>query len=184
MSKLFFIVGNSGSGKDSLVQEVIKSYPKNLKEIKIPKRVISRPPSPETEDYESVDEKTFLQWEKEEKFALTWHIYGLHYGVKKEIMEWMKQGHPVLINVSRLIIESARKRFPNLRVVFVQVPFEITKARIKERGREDEEGMQARLDRARKNQTLPNADFVVDNSGKLEHAAKTLLDYILSEIKQ
>jgi ribose 1,5-bisphosphokinase len=184
MSKLFFIVGNSGSGKDSLVQEVIRLYPENHKEIKIPIRVITRPPSPETEDYESVNEKTFLQWEKEGKFALTWYIYGLYYGVRNDILEWMKQGHPVIINVSRLIIESSRKRFPNLRVVFVQVPFEITAARIRERGREEKEAMQARLDRARKNQTLPDADFVVDNSGDLEIAAKLLLEYILSEVKK
>ncbi len=102
-------------------------------------RVITRPPSPETEDYESVDDETFLKWEKEGKFSLTWHIYGLHYGIRTEILEWMTQGHPVIINVSRKIIDNARKQFKNLRVIFVQVPFEITAARIKDRGRENEE---------------------------------------------
>ena len=184
MGKLFFIVGNSGSGKDSLVQEVIDMYPPTEKEIKIPVRVITRPPSPETEDYESIDDATFLKWDKEEKFALTWFIYGLHYGIRTEIFEWLELGHPVIINVSRKIIESARKRFKNLKVIFVHVPFEITAARIKDRGREDKEAMQARLERARKNQNLPSADFVVDNSGDLKIAAKTMLDYILSELKK
>ncbi len=183
MSKLFFIVGNSGSGKDSLVQQVIDTYPPNQKEIKIPVRVITRPPSPETEDYESVDEETFQKWEKEGKFVLTWFIYGLHYGIRTEIIDWMKDGHPVIINVSRKIIEAARTRFENLRVIFVQVPFEITAARIRERGRENQVAMQARLERARKNQVFPGADCVIDNSGDLESAGKDLLDYILSEVK-
>ena len=182
MSKLFFIIGNSGSGKDSLVQEAIENYPSDRKEIKIPVRVITRPPSPETEDYESVDEETFLKWQEEGKFALTWYIYGLHYGIRTEILEWMRQGHPVIVNVSRKIIESARKQFDNLKVIFVQVPFEITAARIKDRGREDEEAMQARLERARKNQTYPSADYTVDNSGDLKIAAKSMLNYILSAV--
>ncbi len=183
MTKLFFVVGNSGSGKDTLIQEVIEMYPKELKSIKIPVRVITRPPSPETEDYESIDEETFLKWKDEGKFALTWYIYGLHYGIRSEILEWMLNGHPVIINVSRKIIESARKKFESLKVIFVHVPFEITSARIKERGREDEQAMKARLERARKNQNLPSADFVVDNSGDLKTAAKTMLDYILSVLK-
>lgn len=183
MSKLFFVVGNSGSGKDSLIQFVIDNYPKELKSIKIPIRVVTRPPSPETEDYESVDEETFLKWEKEGEFALTWHIYELHYGIRKEIYDWMNEGHPVIINVSRKILESARKQFKNLKVIFVYVPFEISAVRIKDRGREDEEAMQARLERAKQNQILPSADFTVDNSGNLDIAAKTMLNYILSEVK-
>ncbi len=183
MSKLFFIVGNSGSGKDSLIQEVIENYPPELKKIKIPKRVITRPPSPETEDYISVDEQAFLEWKNKGEFALTWCIYGLHYGIRKEILDWMAAGHPVIINVSRKIIETARKQFNNLKVIFVYVPFEITASRIKERAREDEDAMQARLERARENQNLPGADFVVDNSGDLKTAAETLLKYILSEVK-
>jgi ribose 1,5-bisphosphokinase len=155
-----------------------------MKEIKIPVRVITRPPSPETEDYESVDDETFLKWKEEGKFALTWFIYGFHYGIRTQILDWLKLGHPVIINVSRKIIGRARKQFENLKVIFVHVPFEITATRIKDRGREDEEAMQARLERARKNQNLPSADFVVDNSGDLKIAAKTMLDYILSEIKE
>ncbi|MBN2155854.1 MAG: hypothetical protein JW776_07405 [Candidatus Lokiarchaeota archaeon] len=182
MSKLFFVVGNSGSGKDSLIQEVEKMYPKNQKSIKIPTRVITRPLSPETEIFESVDENTFLKWESEGKFIFSWYIYGLHYGIRTEILEWIKKGHPVVVNVSRKIIEEARKQFHNLRVIFVHVPFEITVVRLKERGREDPKAMQKRLTRALKNQYLSDADFIVDNRGDLKEAAKSMLDYILSEV--
>ncbi|MHA1309476.1 MAG: phosphonate metabolism protein/1,5-bisphosphokinase (PRPP-forming) PhnN [Candidatus Helarchaeota archaeon] len=184
MSILFLIVGNSGSGKDSLIKEVKKLYPNNLKELKIPIRVITRPPSPETEDFESIDEKSFLKLKNNGVFALSWHIYGLYYGIKKEIDNWLSNGHPVLINVSRKIIPLARKRYPNVKVIFVKVPFEITKKRLEERGRENKKLMKSRLKRARKNQDLPTADFVIDNSGDLEQTAKRLLNYMLSEINK
>ncbi|MHA1340549.1 MAG: phosphonate metabolism protein/1,5-bisphosphokinase (PRPP-forming) PhnN [Promethearchaeota archaeon] len=182
ISKLFLIVGNSGSGKDSLINEVVKNFPKDLPEVKVPKRVITRPPSPETEDYESVDEETFLKMKENGEFALDWHIYGLYYGVRKEILDWVKNKHPVLINVSRKILDEAKKKFPNVKIIFIKVPFEITAQRIRERGREDEEMIKERLERARKNQDCPQADYVVDNSGDLEEAGKKLLEIILSEL--
>jgi len=184
MSILFFVVGNSGSGKDSLIQEVIKIYPPDLKSIKNPIRVITRPPSSETEEYESVDERTFLKWKQQGKFSLTWYIYGLHYGIRTEILDWLAQGHPVIINVSRNIIQSARKQFSNLRVIFVYVPYEIITARIQDRRRENEEAMKERLERARTNQNLPDADYIVDNTRELGTAAQNLLNYILSEVKK
>lgn len=184
MGKLFLIIGNSGSGKDSLIWEVQKNFPKGLPEVKVPQRVITRPPSPETEDFESVSEEEFLKLKEQGEFALDWHIYNLYYGVRKEVEEWVAAGHPVLINVSRTIIDDARKKYPECKVVFVKVPFEITAQRIKDRGREDEEKMKPRLERARKNQNFPGADFVVDNSGDLEVAGQKMLETILREYRK
>ena len=47
--KLVLVVGNSGSGKDSIISEVVKRFPSNLKEIHLTQRYITRPSS-ETED--------------------------------------------------------------------------------------------------------------------------------------
>ena len=182
MSKLFLIVGNSGSGKDSLIQAVKNKFSIQNKEIKVPIRVITRPASPDTEDFESISEEAFNKLKIKGEFALDWHIYGLYYGVRKNIELWISQGHPVLINVSRNILIDAKQKYPDLKIIFVKVPFEITANRIKERGREDPESMKKRLERARSNQNLPYADFVVDNSGDLEEAAEKMLKYIISEI--
>jgi len=183
MSNLFLIVGNSGSGKDSLIKEVQKHFPKHLKEIKVPIRVITRPPSPETENFESIDVDSFIKLKKNGEFALDWHIYGLYYGIRKIINDWLSSGHSVLINVSRKIIPTARSKYPNVKIIFVKVPFEITEKRIRERARENEEIIQMRLERAKQNQDLPSADFVLDNSGDLESAGNALLNYILSELE-
>jgi ribose 1,5-bisphosphokinase len=184
MAKLFFIVGNSGSGKDSLIRYVQKNFPSELKSVKVPIRVITRPPSPETEDFESVTVEQFQKLKNNGAFVLDWFIYELYYGVRKEIDEWMAGGHPVLINVSRNIIESAKSRYPNLKIVFVRVPIDVTTKRIKDRGRENEESMKERMERASKMQDQPDADFIVDNSGDLEAAGKVLLNYIVEEYKK
>jgi phosphonate metabolism protein PhnN/1,5-bisphosphokinase (PRPP-forming) len=180
MSRIFLIVGNSGSGKDSLIKAVQDRWPADRPPIKVPQRYITRPPH-ETEPFISVTENEFLKLRAEGKLLLEWHIYGLYYGVPKEVLDWEKQGHVVIINVSRNVIPEARKLIPGVKVIFVHVPFEITMNRVKSRGRESENDpqFQERIKRAESNQELPDADFVVDNSGPLEIGSKVLMDFLL-----
>ncbi len=179
--QLFLIVGNSGSGKDSLIEEALKDYPEDKKPIKIPRRYITRLPH-ETEPFISVTEEEFLKLKEEDKFILDWHIYDLYYGVPASVLDWLKDDINVLVNVSRSILDEARQKIPGVKVIFVQVPFETTKERILSRGREDENDpvFKERLERAKKKQTLPSADKVIDNSGPLEEGGKELRDYLLS----
>lgn len=179
---LILIVGNSGSGKDSIINGVAEKYPKNLQRFHTVKRYITRPPS-ETEDNYFVNSKEFNDMSNQGKFALQWHIYGLDYGVPIEIEEWLKNGDIVIANVSRTIINNAKKKYKNLKVVFVDVPFEITLQRVKDRERESKQRLKERIERARNNQQFPKADFVVDNSGDLDDAITQLLNYIKSIVK-
>jgi ribose 1,5-bisphosphokinase len=181
---LIIIVGNSGSGKDSLLKEALAGWPENKAKVKITRRYITRPPH-ETEPFHSVTPEEFATMKTNNKFCLTWHVYGLDYGVPNEISEWLEQGELVIVNVSRAVIPDARKIFPELKVIFVKVPFEVTLARIKSRARESEDDpvFKQRVDRARNNQDLPGAEFVVDNTGALEIGAAKLRDYLLSFTK-
>ena len=80
------------------------------------------------------------------------------------------------------MIPLAHQMIPDLKVIFVSVPLETTLKRIQSRNREsvNDPGFKQRVARAQENQTLPDADFVVDNSGSLEAAADALLEYLLS----
>jgi len=176
-------VGNSGSGKDSIISGVVKRYPHELKKIIQARRYITRSPS-ETENNYYIDNAEFKIMENKGKFALKWHIYGLDYGVPIEIEDWLKKGHPVLVNVSRLVMEEAREKYENLKVVFIEVPFEITVKRIKNRGREAQNRLEERIERARINQHFLEADFKIDNSGVLDDAVDHLLNYLLKVINQ
>ncbi len=179
---LILVVGNSGSGKDSITNGVSEKYPLDLKKIYIVKRYITRPPS-ETENNYLIGSEEFNEMSKQGEFALQWHIYGLDYGVPIEIEEWLKKGHIVIVNVSRTIINDARKKYKNLKVVFIEVPFETTLQRLKSRERESEQGLKERIERARNNQKFLEADFEIDNSGDLDEAINQFLNYVISIVK-
>ena len=179
--QLFLIVGNSGSGKDSLLKEVLKRWPASVRPIRIPQRYITRP-AHGSEPFVSVTSEDFEAINQQGKFCLTWHVYDTDYGVPVTIFNWLDQGVSVIVNVSRKIIPQARQLIPDLKVIFVSVPLDVTLQRIKARNRESEDGpgFQQRLARAKENQTLADADFVVDNSVPLEEAVAKLLKYMLS----
>ncbi|MFX0072263.1 MAG: phosphonate metabolism protein/1,5-bisphosphokinase (PRPP-forming) PhnN [Candidatus Hermodarchaeota archaeon] len=182
LGTLFLVVGNSGSGKDSIITGVVNKFPQTLKQIHIPKRYITRESS-EFEKNIFISPDRFKEMEKNSRFALKWHIYELDYGVPIEIDEWLKKGHPVIINVSRTIIENARQIYSNIKVIFIEVPFEITKKRIEDRARESGKRLEERIERARTHQKLPEADFVVDNSDTLENAIEQFFNYLLKNIE-
>jgi ribose 1,5-bisphosphokinase len=179
--QLFLIVGNSGSGKDTLLKEVLRQWPGSAGPIRIPQRYITRPPDA-SEPFISVTSEGFADLKQKGKFCLTWHVYETDYGVPVTIINWLKNGDSVIVNVSRKIIPQARQLIPDLKVIFVFVPLEVTSKRLKARRRESEDdpGFQQRVARAKENQTLTEADFVVDNSVPLVEAVEALLKYMLA----
>jgi ribose 1,5-bisphosphokinase len=183
LGTLFLIIGNSGSGKDSIISGVINKYPSNLKKIHAPKRYITRESS-EFEKNIAITAENFKEMEEQGKFALSWRIYGLSYGIPIEIEDYLEKGHPVIINVSRNIVKQAKKRYKNIKVVFIEVPLEITLQRIKDRKRESKELLKERIERARKNQKFPEADFTIDNSGRLDDAINYFLTYLVKITEQ
>ncbi|MFX1278052.1 MAG: phosphonate metabolism protein/1,5-bisphosphokinase (PRPP-forming) PhnN [Promethearchaeota archaeon] len=180
---LFLIVGNSGSGKDSIISGVIQKYPSSLKRIYAPKRYITREPS-EFETNIPVSPEMFNEMELQGKFALKWSIYGLNYGIPVEIENYLEKGNPVIINVSRTIVKEAKEKYKNVKVIFIEVPFDITYQRIKNRKRERQDLLKERIERARVNQHFPLADFIIDNSGKLEDAINSLLKYFVKIVEK
>ncbi len=176
---LYLLIGNSGSGKDSLINWVLEHWPSSELAPIVPTRFITRPPSPETEEFKSISESKFKELSKVGAFSLHWKSYDIYYGIRTEIEEILTQGRSVLVNVSRQIVTEARTQFPNVCVIFVEVPFLITESRIRARGREHGEDLEERLKRARQNQDFPSADFVIDNSGDLDAAGRQLLNILL-----
>ena len=179
--QLFLLVGNSGSGKDTLLKAVLQGWPASARPLRIPRRYITRP-AHKSEPFIPVTSEEFTDLNRRGKFCLSWHVYDTHYGVPRTAIKWLQAGDPVIVNVSRAIIPRARQLLPGLKVIFISVPLEVTLQRIKSRKREslNDPGFQQRLVRARENQTLPDADFVLDNSGSLKAAVDELMKYLLS----
>jgi ribose 1,5-bisphosphokinase len=178
---MFLLVGNSGSGKDSILAWAKEHWSCPKKELLVAQRYITRPESPETEKFISVSVDEFEKMDKNGDFILKWISYDMHYGVKNDILADLKKGNLVVVNVSRQVIDDTRQRFPGVvKVIFVQVPIETIVKRIQDRGRETDEQVKARVQRAKENETLPGADFIVENTGTIEEGGKKLLEYLLT----
>ena len=172
---LILVIGNSGSGKDSIIKEVIRRN--QTLNLYSPKRYITREPSDDENNIFITDEEYHLI-SNQGKFALEWEIYNLKYGVPIEIDNWLQKGYHVIVNVSRTVVDEAKQKYQKCKVVFVEVPFQIIKKRLQARGRENKAGLKERIERAEKNQKYLDADFIIDNSGSLESSVNQFLNNI------
>jgi ribose 1,5-bisphosphokinase len=178
--RLIYLIGPSGSGKDSLLDAARE--PMAARGCRIVRRVITRSAEAKGEAAQAVSVEQFNQLQAEGAFALDWFANGLHYGIPKEIDQWLADGHDVLINGSRGHLPQARERYPDLLVVLLSVDQTVLRQRLLARGRESADEVEERLTR--------NAQFagdlvadvpsviVLDNSGALEHTVTRLLQRI------
>jgi ribose 1,5-bisphosphokinase len=179
---LIFVVGTSGSGKDSVMRETVAYLNQNGVSAQILRRIITRTPDKnEKSNFLPVDD--FLH--RKSEFALAWNIYDNWYGIPWEsIHEVYRNNSLLLINVSRGVLHEARKLFPSSLIILVTVPKEIAESRIKNRGREDNEGMNKRLTRMSKQVDMPPPSILIDNSGDLKDTVRELGEFLIKKYNQ
>ncbi len=136
--QLFFVVGPSGAGKDTLLSGAIAADPA----LHWARRVITRPDSAGGEPFEGVTEAEFAMRLGRGDFALYWDAHGLRYGVPHRELP---QGRDVLLNGSRAAIPQALAAFPTLRVIHITAPVAVLAERLLARGRETRDQIEARL---------------------------------------
>ncbi|NBB12679.1 phosphonate metabolism protein/1,5-bisphosphokinase (PRPP-forming) PhnN [Pseudomonas sp. SLFW] len=180
--RLIYLIGPSGSGKDSLLDAARE--PLASRGCRIVRRVITRSAEAKGEAAQAVSVEQFAEMQAQGAFALSWFANGLHYGIPNEIDQWLADGHDVLINGSRGHLPQARARYPDLWVVLLSVDQVVLRQRLLARGRESAQEVEARLSR--------NAQFaddllaaagpangasilLLDNSGALEQTVARLL---------
>ena len=137
---IFAVVGPSGAGKDLLIRGALAARP----DLRLVRRVITRPADAGSEDHEPATEDGFLARVAQGDFALFWHAHGLSYGLPKQAFE---APGDVLFNGSRAVLSDAARVFPGLQVILVTAPDDILAARLAARGRENPDDIRARLAR-------------------------------------
>jgi len=179
IGKLFFIVGPSGSGKDSLMTGVKSFLPPH--EFLFARRVITRSVAIDTEDHDSCSESEFLEREKQGDFIITWHAHGLFYGLPCSLLVAINQGINVIANGSRNEIVSLQKKVPSLCVIEISAPTDILRSRLMARNRETSEDIERRLQRA--SLRLPNgvSKIQVKNDVTLEIGISRLKATLLKD---
>jgi ribose 1,5-bisphosphokinase len=172
---LVYVMGASGSGKDTLLRQV-HAMTRAEDRILVAHRYITRPSGADEASLALSDEE-FDRRERLGCFALHWRSHGLAYGIGVEIDAWMAAGITVLVNGSRAYLPQACARYPGLCAVEVTVDAQTLKRRLMNRGRENAQAIAERLVRATTAFDMP-ADcerLRLDNNGAPERAAAELL---------
>ncbi len=169
--RLFAVVGPSGSGKDTLLDGLIRARP----EIYRARRTISRPPSEATEGFESVSEAEFARLRDAGAFALHWSAHGLSYGIRHAEFDPLEEGRTVVFNGSRKALREAAAQFPQMQIIAISVSPEILAARLAGRGRESADAIAGRLSRARFELPADLGGTVIPNDGTPEEGIARLV---------
>jgi phosphonate metabolism protein PhnN/1,5-bisphosphokinase (PRPP-forming) len=143
---LILIVGPSGAGKDSLIGEARTLFAGDAR-IAFARRCITRPANAGGEAHEAVSAAEFERRLSAGAFMLSWEAHGLRYGIPRGYERDLAAGRSVVANVSRTVIDDARRRFQPLSVVLVTASPDILADRLRARGREDIGNQAARLQR-------------------------------------
>ncbi|UHM92687.1 ribose 1,5-bisphosphokinase [Rahnella victoriana] len=174
MSRLLYLMGASGSGKDSLLDALRQHLPAN---VAVAHRYITRPADAGSENHIALSEAEFIQRHRQGLFALDWYAHQCRYGVGIEIDHWMQLGCHVVINGSRAHLEKARQRYGQRLVpVCLLVSETVLVERLTRRGREDAAQVAGRLQRAREYASaLPAGCHLLNNDGALQETLQHLL---------
>ena len=123
--------------------------------------------------------KAFAALCSEHAFALHWQANGLGYGVRHAQLAPLAQGHWVLLNGSRAYLPEALARFPDLVAVHITASPQVLRERLLARGRETNEEVEARVQRALAYTPPPGAaSLEVHNDGALGDAGQRLLSVL------
>jgi len=160
--RLIYLMGPSGSGKDSLLDAARERLAE--RDCVIVRRVITRSAEAVGEDAIGVTPAEFDQQEAAGAFALSWRANGLAYGIPRQIDDWLAAGQDVLVNGSRAYLAEARQRYPELLAILLQVDEAALRQRLLARARESAEQIEARLAR--------NRSFVVGGASAATVAAE------------
>lgn len=179
--RLIYLIGASGSGKDSLLNWLTTALPTGTAAtVRIARRAITRAESGNESAMALTPEAFALRCAAGE-FALYWHSHGLDYGIGVEIDEWLDRGDVVIVNGSRAYLAQAYGRYPSLEAVEIVVSPDTLRQRLLARGRESLVEIDARLKRAViAFPTPPGCRLMrMANDGTLDTAGKALLDFVL-----
>lgn len=180
VGRLIYLMGPSGSGKDSLIEA--SRLRLQAGGIEVSTRVITRSAEAKGEEAISVSVEEFARLRASGALALDWQANGLAYGIPVQIDLWLAQCRHVLVNGSRAYLEQARGRYPDLLAIRLDVDPAVLRHRLLTRGREPIEQIEERMARGHRLQDVP-ASLVrtLDNSGSLNDAVEGLFRILQEE---
>lgn len=177
---LVYLVGASGSGKDSILNYIAEHYPERCT---IAKRYITRPISIHDNAHIALTEEAFRKLTDEGQFAMHWRANGYYYGINKGIFDDLNSGKDVIVNGSRAYTKTLENAGFSVMTVHIEVDEVIWQQRLVARGRESNVAIEERL---RRHRQLVNKyqyyDARIYNNDSVKSAANQLI-YLIDNTK-
>lgn len=171
--RLILVVGPSGAGKDTLI-DIVRGACKGDDKIVFPQRIITREAS-SSERNVCISATDFAAAAANNEFALHWQAHGLQYALPRSMMDDVRTGHTVVVNISRTVITRVREIYQNVTVVLVTASADILTARLSGRARVSDGDIGHRLNRAIES-VIP--DMTIHNVGPAEQHGRELLKIV------
>ena len=177
MCKLFYIIGASGAGKDTLINYA-RTKINGSDPVIFAHRYITRPPYIGNENHVCLSIGEFRLRMKANLFALYWESHGNFYGIGNEINKWLENGFNVVVNGSRQYLPVAQQIYPEMEVILIAASQEIINQRLSNRGREDAGEIEKRIARTSEISTDMGNCIKIQNDGAVEDAGDELVNII------
>lgn len=175
---LFLVVGPSGAGKDTLIDGAKAALLGDGRFV-FPTREITRPNEAGGEDHREVTVAAFEQKVTAGDYAFHWGAHGLFYGIPVSVLDDLDNGRSVVVNVSRSIVDEARAQVSPLRILSITVDDSVLRRRLEDRGREEADDIEARIERASR-YTVHGDDVVcIDNAGPVTEGVQAMVAALL-----
>ncbi|RPH24224.1 ribose 1,5-bisphosphokinase [Buttiauxella warmboldiae] len=179
MSKIVWLMGPSGSGKDSLLG-ALRQQENN--QLLVAHRYITRAADAGCENHIALSAKEFTQRQQQGLFALCWQAHHQRYGVGIELDIWLDSGLDVVVNGSRQHLPQARARYGDALVpVCLHVSTEVLRQRLQQRGRESAQQIEQRLQRAALYAPGLDECLILNNDGSLAESVILFMRLIESQ---
>lgn len=167
-ARLVLVVGASGVGKDSVLDGARAAFQADPRVVFV-RRVITRPAGSGGEDHVAATPEEFAALCAARAFSIHWPANGLRYGLPRRMDDDLAMGRVVVANVSRQVLDDARRRYRGLTACEITASTEVLRARLAARGRESPAEIEARL--ARVGAATAGHDVVsIANDGDLADA--------------
>ena len=143
----FYIMGPSGSGKDSVIDGVCNYF---ADQVSRPPRYITRIlSSNDAEQHNVIAPEIFDELHDKDCFSLSWQANGYRYAYDKQWLNDLDEQKIVLLNGSREYWSEAQEKFADLLVpIVLSLDSDVQRSRLEGRARESQSEIEQRIERS------------------------------------